>query len=262
FKPLLARVREDPVFRRAYGSLPTAFAVVELDRLVVRQKTINLAQVRRLQQQLGPDADAKAVFRLCLPFDHPTIPPRVTALPDGGFEFASPSNDLRFLEAVALRPEQVPGLQSVGPVAGVVGLVVGYGSNYLNAIAAEGRLVLHNGSHRAFALRDLGLTYAPCVIQHARTPAELARAATGALRRRPDAYLKRRRPPLFKDYFDPRLRQLVRLPPVVRQVRVRFTGEGVDPAGGWGGGAEEESAGGGQAAGPRSPVLPLVRGAP
>jgi hypothetical protein len=223
FQDLAARVRADPCFQRAFAPLPFALAVVELDRLAVRQKTVNLTQVRRIQERLGPAPTPEAVFCLCMPFEHATIPPRWEALPDGAHDFTSPSNDLRFLEAVVLRPQQVLDYHSFGPVAAVVALMVGYGSNYLNAIAMDGRLVLHNGSHRAYALRDLGLTHVPCVIQHARTEEELMRVAQGGLRRYPDVYLKEPRPPLLKDYFNPHLCRRVRLPHVLRHVQVRYT---------------------------------------
>jgi hypothetical protein len=230
---LVARIKADPFFQRAFAPLPFALAVVELDRLVVRQKTISLKQVRRLQEGLGPAPTPEDVFRLCMPFEHPTIPPRCEVLPDGAYDFVSPSNDLRFLEPVVLRPEQIHGYQPFGPVAAVVALAVGYGSNYLNAIAKDGRLVLHNGSHRAYALRDLGLSHAPCVIQHARTEEELMRVALGGLRRYPDVYLKEPRPPVLKDYFDPQLCRRVRLPQLQRHVQVRFTVDEFDRKGTW-----------------------------
>ncbi len=233
FADLVARVKADLFFQRAFSTLGYALAVVELDRLVVRQKTVNLAQVARLKEKLGPAPDPEAVFRACLPFEHPTIPPRWEVLEDGAHDFWSLSNDLRFMEAVALRPEQVQGHQPFGPICGVVALLVGYGSNYLNAIAAEGRLVLHNGSHRAYALRDLGVTHVPCVIQHARTREDVQRVAMGGLRRYPELYLDQPRPPVLKDYFNPQLCQRVRLPFVLRHVRLRFTVEQFDRAGSW-----------------------------
>jgi hypothetical protein len=233
---LAARIRADPFFQRAFAPLPFALAVVELDRLAVRQKTINLNQVRRLQERLGPAPTPEAVFRLCMPFEHLTIPPRSEVLPDGTYDFVSPSNDLRFLEAVLLRPEQVHDYHPFGPVAAVVGLMVGYGSNYLNAIAMDGRLVLHNGSHRAYALRELGLTHIPCVIQHARAEEELMRVAMGGLRRYPHVYLKEPRPPVLKDYFNPQLCQRVRLPHTLRHVQLRFTVDQFDRQGKWGDG--------------------------
>jgi hypothetical protein len=233
FADLVTRVKADPFFQRAFDILPHALAVVELDRLVVRQKTVNLVQVGRLKERLGPAPDPETVFRACLPFEHPTIPPRCDLRSDGTYAFSSPSNDLRFLEPVLLQPEQVQGYHPFGPVAGVLALMVGYGSNYLNAIASEGRLVLHNGSHRAYALRDLGVTHVPCVIQHARTREDVLRVAMGGLRRHPEVYLDEPRPPMLKDYFNPQLCQVVQLPFVLRHVEVRFTVDQVDRAGVW-----------------------------
>ena len=224
---LVAQVRADPIFHQAF-SLPTEIALVELDRLVVRQELVNLAQVERLKEQLGPAPTPEQVFRVCLPFDHPPVEHRIHAASSDTYVFSSESNDIRFLRSVILQPEEVQGIKTHGTIVGVLGIVVGYGSNYLNAIAAEGRLILNNGSHRAYALRDLGITHVPCVVQKAATPSELTSVAAGGLRKRPDFYLKDPRPPVLKDYFEPRLRQVLRLRPINRHVKVRFTVETYD----------------------------------
>ncbi|MEX2173336.1 MAG: hypothetical protein WD872_03180, partial [Pirellulaceae bacterium] len=137
--------------------------------------------------------------------------------------FVSEANDLRFLESICLGPDQLVNYSAVGPLAGVVGLVVGYSSNYLNVVAVENRFVLNNGYHRAYALRELGVTHVPCVIQRVTRREELEVVGTGALRRTPDLYLQQRRPPVFKDFFEPKLRKIVALAPKARQVRITFT---------------------------------------
>jgi len=65
----------------------------------------------------------------------------------------SPSNDLRFLGPDAAPTGAHQGLPSARNLVGVVGISVGFGSNFMNAIYAEKRLILNNGSHRAYALR-------------------------------------------------------------------------------------------------------------
>ena len=77
------------------------------------------------------------------------------------------------LDATLLEPGQVTGLDAVGVPSKLVVLSVGYGSNYLSAISVGGRLVLHNGSHRAYALRAAGQTHAPCLVQHVSRHEEL-----------------------------------------------------------------------------------------
>lgn len=227
-EPLAAGVAADPIFRGAFDALPTRIALVELDRLVVSQKTIHLAHVRRLRDRLGPDPTPEQIFRLCLPADHPPIGYRVGRAGPDSVVFVSDSDDLRFQESVVLAPDQVAGYRPFGPVAGVVGLVVGFGSGYLNAVSCEGRLVLNNGYHRAYALRELGVSHAPAVVQQVSRADEVGAAGGAAFRRDPEYYLRSPRPPVLKDYFDPELRKVVRLVPTARHVRIRFTVEEVD----------------------------------
>jgi len=221
--PLLAEVRADPVFQRAFATVTTRIGVVRLDPLIVYQRSINLEHVERLKQQLGTSPSPEELFRFCLPADHPTPPVRVRAIKDDAFAFVSESTDLRFLEPILLQGDQVADYQPLGPVAGIVGLTVGFGSNYVNVIECEGRFVLNNGNHRIYALRELGVTHAPCVIQQAERHEDLRLIAGGRLRRDPDAYLRHVRPPLLRDYFDEKLSCRVRLMRKSRVVRVNFT---------------------------------------
>jgi hypothetical protein len=134
----------------------------------------------------------------------------------------SASNDLRFLGAVSLQGEQIKDYPSRGKFVGIVGIAVGLGSNFVNAIYAEKRLILNNGSHRAYALRQLGVTHIPCIIQHAASRDEVDAVAATEIRKNPDAYLKHPRPSMLKDYFDPALHLVMPAYRRLRQVTVRF----------------------------------------
>lgn len=225
---LVEQVHADPIFQRSFTAVPVQISMVRLDRLIVWQTLVSLEHAERLQLQLEPPPDAETLFRFCLPYDHPVAEHRAARTGDSSFTFTSRSSDLRFLDAVLLRPNQVKDYLSYGPIAGVVALVVGYGSNYLNAIAAEGRLVLNNGHHRAYALRARGITHAPCLIQKTQTRDEVVQVATGGFRRYPDFYLTGARPPLLKDYFDPLFTRNVVVPTTGRQIRVSFSTEELD----------------------------------
>ena len=136
-------------------------------------------------------------------------------------------------DVVKLTADQIQGYVPHGPVAAVVGLVIGYTVNSLSAVAAEGRLLLANGSHRAYALREAGVTHVPCVVRHLSRREELPMLfPEGDVTRNPDAFLKDPRPPLLRDYFDERLRTVVRMAARNRQIRVQFGNEEMDvPAG-------------------------------
>jgi hypothetical protein len=179
-------------------------------------------------EQLGSSLSLEAIFRICMPFDHPTPPVRFARVAKDSFVFASESNDLRFLESIVLQPTQLSEYESSGPLAGVVGVAVGYGSNFLNAVALEGRLALNNGFHRAYALRSLGVTQVPCVVQRLSSRAELQLVGRSALRREPEIYFDLARPPVLKDFFDPILCRTVIRARKTRHVRVTFSVEEVD----------------------------------
>ena len=225
---LRTQVLADPIYRRSFQVVPSEIAMIELDRLVVFQKYVNLEYVTRLKASLGERPSLEVVFRLCLPFDHPQPPVRGMQVAQNSFMFVSPSNDLRLLEVTSLSGAQVSGYAPQGPVSGIVALVIGFGSNFLNAIHAEGRLVLNNGSHRAFALRDLGVTHVPCIVQRVTRREELEVVASGDLSAKPDYYLRDPRPPILKDYFDPALRSVLRVQRKHRQVKVIFGVESIE----------------------------------
>lgn len=221
-EPLRDELLKDPIFQQAFDTLPTEIGVVELDRLVVFQKHINLTYVRQLQERLGPSPREEEIFRAALPSDHSQPPAKWMKVHGNSYVFFSPSNDLRFLGPMVLQSSHIQGVPPPGSVVGVVGLAVGFGSNFLNVISAENRLVLNNGSHRAFALRDLGVTHAPAVIQSVSSREELKLVGSSDLRRHPDLYLQQPRPSTLKDYFEPKLRKAVFVARQLRQVRVKF----------------------------------------
>jgi hypothetical protein len=127
------------------------------------------------------------------------------------------SEDLRFLDVKLLKPSQISGYVAPGNPIAMVAVTVGYGPNFITALQIGSRLVLHNGSHRAYALRDLGVTHVPCLVQDVSREDELELAGVPDLKTFADRYLKSLRPPLLKDYFDPQLRKIV---PVVRKHRL------------------------------------------
>lgn len=230
YEPLLLELLSDPLVQNGFNTVPTDVALVELDRLVVYQKHIDLTYVRQLAGKLretGAGAGAGVlsdahIFRTCLLHDHDQPPVKWSRGHHDTFVFMSPSNDLRFLGAVPLQSDQIKDYPARGKFVGIVGLAVGLGSNFLNAVYAEKRLILNNGSHRAYTLRMLGVTHVPCIIQHAASRDEVDAVASAEVRKSPDAYLKHARPSMLKDYFDPQLHLVLPAYRRLRQITVRF----------------------------------------
>ena len=221
YKPLLIEFLKDPLIRNGFNTVPTEVAFVDLDCLVVYQHHIDLTFVEGLKKKLGPAPGDAEIFRACLPYDHPHPPAKCSRVDDNTFVFVSPSNDMRVLGNMRIDPNHIKDHASPGAV-GMVGVTVGFGSNFLNAFHVEGRLILHNGSHRAYALREMGFKRVPCLVQHISTRDELDVLAASAVRQAPDNFLKHPRPSMLKDYFNPKLRKIVAVHRRQKQIMVKL----------------------------------------
>lgn len=218
FASMVAEMKAHPHYRRTFDTLPTTFMLVELDKLIVFQRHVRRTFVDRLMRRIGPAPTPEALFRFCMPLEA-SAPPSVQICDLGAhrYVFRCESVDLRYHETAVLRPEQVRDYHSFGAIAGIVGVVVGFGCDFLNGIRVGNRVLLHNGYHRACALRSLGITHAPCIIQTATCSDEIQAVVKGRVAEQPEFYFESARPPLLKDFFDPRLRKLL---PLRRQMHL------------------------------------------
>jgi len=176
----------------------------------------------QLRSKLGLAPSREEIFRTCLPYDHPQPPVKWSRVHGNSFVFMSPSNDLRFLGTMKMDSDNIQNYPPPGNLVGVVGLAVGFGSNFMNAMYAEKRLILNNGSHRAYALRQMGITHVPCIIQHVSSRDELNVVAATQVEDNSDYYLKDPRPSMLKDYFNPTLHKVMPVHRRLRQITVKF----------------------------------------
>lgn len=219
---LAATVKASAQFRRVFNVLPTRFAMVELDRLIVTQPHVNIDYARRLQAEIGARPSPEKVFRSCMQVGRQAPPVESRQTGSSRFLFWSASSDLRFHEAALLRADQLRNYDGAGPFGASVGLMVGYGSNYLSVIQSDNRCIIHDGHHRAYALRVMGLTHAPCVIQTVTRLAELGLAASRSVTDAPEFYFRNPRPPLLKDFFDRKIVKILKIQKILRMVEVSF----------------------------------------
>ncbi len=221
--PQIQQVMLSSAYTRTFDTLPVTIQMVDLAHLVVCQNHVTHSFVERIKARLGvaPDTDPEpaALLRFCLPQGDGPAPVELRAAGSKRYVFRSESTDFRFHEPVMLQQSQLDNYSAFGPVAGALALVVGFSCNFMNAVCDDdsGRLLLHNGYHRACALLELGVRYAPCVVQTVTSRDELNIVAKAAVAADPGYYFNAPRPPLLKDFLDPRIRKVL---PVKRMARV------------------------------------------
>ncbi len=219
---LAAQLQSHPRYQRAFDTLPTSIGMVDLDKLIVYQKHVTNNFVERLAARLGPSPDAATLFRFCLPLSTPEAPVEIRRVGSRRYVFRCESTDFRYHESALLRPDQVEGYESFGAVGGILALLVGFGSNFLNVVRVGKRALLNNGYHRACALRSLGIRHAPCVIQTATRADEVEISVRSDVAEKAEFYFESARPPLLRDYFDPKIRKLLPVRRRVRQIELSY----------------------------------------
>lgn len=220
--PLAQRVLEDEAIQSSLGLVPTEFAMVELDRVVISQKYINLAHVDKLRRSLPAQPDVRTIGEFTLALSSIDTPIQIVQGSQTIFSFASPSRELRFLDSYLLEPSKLSIRKPNGYPVAFVCLGVGFGCDLLMVMEINGRLILQNGSHRAYCLRQLGVSHAPCVVQKVSNREEYELVANLEVKQYADRYLKSPRPPVLKDYFDPMLIKIVPMRRRQRMVRLQI----------------------------------------
>jgi hypothetical protein len=217
---LVRTFSQHPLFKATFSTVPTEFKIVEADKLVASQRTVNLDYVASILS--GYQNSEENLLRFCLDPVREQPLPRIMRSQQNAFTFSSINPDFRFLGAyekqvVSITPEAV----NIGgqPVWSVV-LLVGDGISTINAFRVNRRVILNNGFHRAYVLRKLGVERIPLAIQVV-TSAELEFPPVVA--NLPKDYLsKTLRPALLKDFLDPELVCEISIPVAIRAIRTAW----------------------------------------
>lgn len=211
--PLPAEMRElaelglqQPSIQRLKHFAPRQWGLVEVDRLVIFQPTINLRFVEEIKATIRGTLTPEEVMRVAVG-NVQQRRPHVRALQSGDdtYSFASASNDLRFLDVVNLPPESITGFQPSGSASNAIVIFVGFSDNLISGVQAGGRIFLTNGSHRVYALRELGVTHVPCLLTMPSREEEYELVLPSDVKQDREQYVRHPRPSVFKDYFDSRI---------------------------------------------------------
>jgi hypothetical protein len=222
-RPRAAEIGSDTLFQASFSSMPTTIKVVEIDKLIAPQREVNLDYVESLCARV-PGTKLSDLMGFCV---GPRTPPELRKLQTAlnQMTFSSRSLDLRFLSGSPkpLTQDDIDVAHGGGRPVEAITLLVGFGADPINAFHVGSRIVLNNGFHRIFALKKMGVTHAPMVLQEVANvdiefPESLLALPRGYLLQHP-------RPVLIKDFFDDGLVTEVRLKPRRKVLKVTWSVE-------------------------------------
>jgi len=198
-----------PEAQTGFRLLPCAWRMVPIDSLVVMQQHINLRFIDQITAALSRSPTQNALIRLSVGTFHENAPVYLTQLSDSTFSVSSASSDFRFLKIAVLDPAASCNFRVDGTPSTAIGVFLGYGVNFVTAVQVGGRIILCNGMHRVFAMRSLGIEKIPCLVRYASSEDDLEVIQAADIQRNSQMMLHSARPPLFKDFFDPRLCKVI-----------------------------------------------------
>jgi len=151
--------------------------------------------------------------------------PKELQIAQNAYAYSSPSSDFRFLGGYPklLTEEDIKSSLGGGlPVAAII-LLLGYGSSTCNVFSVGRREILNNGFHRMYTLLEMGVEFAPLVVQKIINPdLELPPQVAGL----PKEYLVGHpRPVLMKDFFDRKLVRIIHKKPRIKNVQIGWNSQ-------------------------------------
>jgi hypothetical protein len=222
--PMAESELSDVRVQRAFRGGPYKWALVELDQLIAYQRRVDLGFVEQIKKAIPRHPTAEDLFRCAAGLSQRVPDVHITRVSDNVYCLSSRSSDLRFLELTWLNQNDVRGYNAPGRETRIIGAVVGFGFNFVSAFRIQGRLILVNGTHRAYALRELGTRRIPCLVREVIRDDDWNMLGATEIKQNLPLYLARR-PPLLKDFFDPRLSKQFAMEPANHLVHVQINAQ-------------------------------------
>lgn len=175
-------------------------AMVDLGEVLAFQKVIMLDRRDPRLETVEP-GDLQQLFDICMPSGRVEEDLDGTYDKDGrGLTITSPNPNLRLgpVQTIEFPP---------GSGNRIIGCAVLFGSPFMHVVEYQGRYVLKDGYHRAFALLARGIRKVPVILQAARTFADIHRGGTTLIAAE---HLLGPRPPRLLDFHDPDVSTTVR----------------------------------------------------
>lgn len=211
------RLLDNELLKKSF-QLQTTPGMVEIDTLIAGQRVVNLEYVENISASFPEDLSLDALIQICLSPTRTMAPIQHLELGPNAHVFSSPSTDLRFLGSFMkdLTDHDLAYATMGGIPAIAIISFIGYGASPINVLWSGSRIVLNNGFHRVYALRERGVREIPVMVQNAANiTLEFPPQVSGLPR---EYLLAHPRPVLMKDFFDENFTTQLRVKNRIRTV--------------------------------------------
>jgi hypothetical protein len=168
----LQGIANDDLFKKTFYQAPFGFAMVAIDSLIAPKRAVNLDYVEELKVRFADRTGVADLVDSCLWPTREMPPIGHLEVQNNSHVFSSRNLDIRFLGAFpkSLTPDDSRYAVLGGVPSAAIIAFIGYGASSISVLRCDGRLVLNNGFHRVFALRSMGVTKIPVVVQQINNP--------------------------------------------------------------------------------------------
>ncbi|TMI23046.1 hypothetical protein E6H31_00230 [Candidatus Bathyarchaeota archaeon] len=206
----LKQVAATPAFTGAFQGTAWSFKQVEIDNLTSFQMYVDLDYVTELNHALPNRPESLDIAKFCLPTEFPVQTSVNLDVAAQSITFVSHAPNM-LITGMGVNPS---GPQS--PLG--AGFNIGANPNYVTVVKYANRLLLKNGYHRLYALRQRGITTSPCVYAETTDFNQTGANRPGFFRKE---ILMSPRPPVVADFFDETLSAEIKIRPSLHVIRIK-----------------------------------------
>ncbi len=206
----IQKVVDQKWFQLSYPDQTMRFGMVEIDKLVAPQRSVDVAYCDQLKKSWPANMTSRDLLNIC--FGIKDNRDTIHHLETGRHThvFSSSNTDVRVLSTYvqSISMDDFPVECGGIPLKAIIS-VIGTGTPVIHTFKIGNRMILNNGFHRVFALRSMGFKEIPVLISEISSiELEMPEILLGL----PREYLAHEpRPVLMKDFFEPDFSVLVNI---------------------------------------------------
>ena len=207
YRKQLDEISANPRVIEATKQRTWSFNYVEINNLICHQKYVDVDYANDISRTVDFTSESQ-IIDFCLTDRFLERSTKTTRIGQFGVAMSAEGHDLRILDSRVEEDKQTNSTELT--------LKVGWGVPATQVVECEGRCYLKNGYHRAFAMKNRGLRYLPCILIKAGSYSDLENPGPPGFFA--ESLVRSSKPPLFSHYFSDDLSARVRMKAVRKYI--------------------------------------------